>query len=103
MAVFAVTYAYQPDSLDARSELRPQHLEFLESLQAGGHLLASGRLEAGGEPGALLVIAGDTAGTDTITEIAELMDGDPFAQHGLLASRHVREWSIVFGSVGQQS
>lgn len=103
MATFAVTYTYRHDSDDARTELRALHLEFLRALHAEGRLLASGRLGEGGDPGALLIIAGDTAGTETMSDIAALMDGDPFSEHRLLASRQVREWTIVFGSVGQRA
>lgn len=101
MATFAVSYTYRPDSMDARMKLRPGHLEFLEGLLADGRIIVSGRLEAGGEPGALLIIAGEPG--DTVAEIAELMDGDPFSRHDLLSAREVREWSIVFGSLGTQA
>lgn len=102
MTTFAVTYAYAPDSEDARLEHRAAHLEFLEALHQRGRLLASGRLGEEGEPGALLIIAGDPGTDDTVDDISLLMDSDPFAQNGLIGSRVIRTWTIVFGAVGQQ-
>lgn len=108
MATFAVTYSYAPDSEAARLENREGHLAFLEGLHQSGRLLASGRLGAEGEPGALLIIAGEDADDsvidgDAIASIAALMDTDPFAQAGLIGSRTIRSWTIVFGAVGNQS
>ncbi|MCC9192345.1 YciI family protein [Arthrobacter sp. zg-Y916] len=90
MNTYAVTYTYSVESAVQRDAVRPNHVEFLQALFDSGRLLVSGPLDAG--TGALLVIqAPDEA------EAAAVMDGDPFAQAGLITERTISQWNIFFG------
>lgn len=92
MAYFAVFYTYSTDTerLDA---VRPEHRAFLGSLE---NLVASGPL-VGTDPGrALLIFRADDAAT-----VETLLDGDPFAEAGLVEEREVQEWNPVIGVFAQ--
>ena len=90
MNTYAVTYTYSAESAAQRDAVRPKHVEFLQALFDSGRLRVSGPLDAG--TGALLVIqATDEA------EAAAVMDGDPFAQSGLVSERRISHWNIFFG------
>ena len=93
MSLFAVTYRYAPDSAAGRDAHRPEHLEFLQELFDAERLVVSGPTDPAGEdPGALLVIRGESA-----EQVNAVMAGDPFAQHGFV-ERHVREWAVKYGA-----
>lgn len=93
MAFFAVTYAYAPNSDAGRDEHRPVHLEFLQNLFVSGRLVVSGPTDAAGpEPGALLIITGDS-----LDEVDAVMAQDPFAQRGFVR-RTIRSWDPKFGA-----
>ncbi|MBN9177456.1 MAG: hypothetical protein J0I43_08845 [Microbacterium sp.] len=92
MPIYAVSYRYRPDTEAARDELRPSHVEFLESLFTAGALRASGPTGDDATPGALLVVCADDA-----AQVASLIDDDPFNQAGLL-DRTIREWRLFFGA-----
>ncbi|GAA4776113.1 YciI family protein [Citricoccus nitrophenolicus] len=93
MAAYAVTYAYVPET-EEMTQTRPSHVEFLQGLHEQGTLLVSGRLTEADPLGALLIITGDS-----VDEVSEIMDGDPFHQGGFIAERTVRRWNIAFGSI----
>lgn len=91
MTTFAVTYVYDDRACD-RDIHRPAHRGFLGGLYAAGVLLASGPVSVGDMQGALLVVRADSV------EAAEaLLDADPFHTEGLVSSRAVAEWTVVFG------
>ena len=93
MSLFAVSYAYAPNSDDGRNELRPAHMAFLQNLFDTERLIVSGPVDAAGPtPGALLIIAGDSA-----EEVDMLMGQDPFATAGYV-ERQVRSWDPKFGA-----
>ena len=93
MALFAVSYTYTPDSDAGRDEHRPIHLEFLQGLFDSGRLIVSGPTDAAGpNPGALLIISGDS-----VSAVDELMSQDPFAQRGFV-ERNVLPWEPKFGA-----
>lgn len=89
MAVFAVTYLYAatPEQLN---EIRPIHRQWLASLLETGQLLASGPMID--NPEALLILNSESA-----TELASLLDNDPFDIAGFIGSRSIQQWNPVFG------
>jgi uncharacterized protein len=89
MPVFAVTYSYAA-SPEALAEIRPIHREYLSTLLSRGILLASGPFV--GSDGALLVIK-----AASVSEVAELLDNDPFDIAGFIVERAITEWNPVFG------
>jgi uncharacterized protein YciI len=92
MSIVAFTYTYAPNSDEARNELRPSHVEFLQGLFDSGILRVSGPTGEGIAPGALLILeAEDRAAADAI------LDGDPFFKAGLV-SRNSFEWKTYFGT-----
>jgi uncharacterized protein YciI len=97
MAAFAVTYVYasEPERLDA---VRPAHRAFLGSLFDAGRLVVSGPLPAVDDAprGALIILDVPDADVDAA---AALLDDDPYRREGLIATRTVREWEPVIGSL----
>jgi uncharacterized protein YciI len=89
MAVFAVTYAYSASEEDL-AEIRPAHRDFLKDHLDQGVLLASGPMVD--RPGALLIVR-----ADSVEEVAELLDQDPFDIAGYIGERAIAQWNPVFG------
>ena len=89
MSVFAVSYVYNatPEQLD---EIRPIHRQWLAGLLEAGQLLASGPMVD--NPEALLIFVADSA-----SDLAELLDNDPFDIAGFIGSRSIQQWNPVFG------
>lgn len=89
MAIFAVTYTYEATP-EALAEIRPTHREFLQKLLEAKTLLASGPfVEANG---ALLIFE-----AETVADLAQLLDNDPFDIAGFISERAITEWNPVFG------
>ena len=89
MAIFSVTYTYQASD-ETLAEIRPTHREFLKDLLDAGTLLASGPLV--GSSGALLVLR-----AESVEQVAEALDADPFDIAGVIAERAIVQWNPVFG------
>ncbi len=89
MAIFAVRYVYNTEN-DGLAEVRPIHREWLSEHLAAGTLLASGPLVD--NQGALLIWR-----SDSLTELAQLLDNDPFDIGGFIGSRDIEEWNPIFG------
>ncbi len=89
MAIFAVTYTYVATA-QALDEIRPTHRKFFSELLVKGVLLASGPMVD--TSGALLILSGES-----IEEIAQLLDSDPFEIAGFIGERAITEWNPVFG------
>ena len=89
MTVFAVTYHYgaTPEELDA---VRPTHRAWLSEQLAAENLLASGPMV--GVPIALLIWR-----SNSLEELNDLLNLDPFDQAGFIAERTITEWNPVFG------
>jgi uncharacterized protein YciI len=89
MPVFAVTYLYAatPEQLN---EIRPIHRQWLAGLLESGQLLASGPMID--NPESLLIFHSESA-----TELASLLDNDPFDIAGFIGSRSIQQWNPVFG------
>ncbi|PXY23367.1 hypothetical protein BAY59_27190 [Prauserella coralliicola] len=92
MTVFAVRYEYARGSEAERDEHRGDHVAFLRSLNEAGVLRLSGRLEDDAHPGALIVV-----GAGSAAEVERTLDDDPFWTAGVIATRDVRKWNVVFG------
>ncbi|MCL2787534.1 MAG: YciI family protein [Micrococcales bacterium] len=93
MHLFAVLYTYvdRPSDLDAA---RPAHRAWLKDLFDEGVVLLAGPMgEPGGAGGLILVRANDLA------EAAAIMDADPFEDDDLIASRLIRPFIQVYGTL----
>jgi uncharacterized protein YciI len=91
MTTFTIEYAYDERS-DARDEHRPAHRAYLASCAQDGTMLAYGRYDDDGAPGALLVCE-----ASDIDEVEKLVAGDPFVRAGLVPEHRIRVWPAVFG------
>lgn len=89
MPVFAVTYSYSAPA-DQLNEIRPIHRAWLATLLETGQLLASGPMVD--TPDALLIFQAESS-----TELAALLDNDPFDIAGFIGTRSILEWNPVFG------
>jgi len=89
MPVFAVSYIYSATE-DQLNEIRPIHRQWLGVLLEKGQLLASGPMVD--NPEALLIFRSDSA-----SELAMLLDNDPFDIAGFIGSRSIQQWNPVFG------
>jgi uncharacterized protein YciI len=86
--LYALICTDKPDSLGIRKANRPEHVEYLRSLD-DRLVLAGPFTEPDGQTmnGSLIVI--EAASLQAAKEIAA---GDPFAKAGLFASVEVRPW-----------
>ena len=89
MPVFVVTYLYSATA-EQLNEIRPIHRQWLAGLLESGQLLASGPMID--NPEALLIFRSDSA-----SELAMLLDNDPFDIAGFIGSRSIQQWNPVFG------
>ena len=89
MPVFVVTYLYSATA-EQLNEIRPIHRQWLAGLLEAGQLLASGPMID--NPEALLIFRSDSA-----SELAILLDNDPFDIAGFIGSRSIQQWNPVFG------
>ena len=89
MIVFAVNYTYVDDS-EAVAAIRPSHREWTTAQLAAGSLLASGPLPDSN--GALLIFR-----AESLSELAGLMNNDPFDLAGLIDERVIQQWNPVTG------
>ncbi|MEY3677268.1 MAG: hypothetical protein RL351_495 [Actinomycetota bacterium] len=89
MPTYAVTYNYtaSPEHL---AEVRPIHREWLAERLRDGALLASGPMVD--SPTALLIWK-----SNSVQELAALLDHDPFDIAGCIGERVIQEWNPVFG------
>ena len=90
--IFAVLCKDKPDSLQLRMDTRPEHVAFLNDLNAKGELAFAGPfLDADGKPNGSLVVV-DVADRAAAEALAV---ADPYAGAGLFASVEVRPWVWV--------
>lgn len=93
--LFALICKDKPGHLQVRLDARPDHVAFLNDLNAKGTLKFAGPfLDADGKPdGSLVVIeAADAAAAKAIA------DTDPYAKAGLFDSVDIRQWNWVFNN-----
>jgi uncharacterized protein YciI len=95
--IYAVTYRYA-DQPEVIAEHRPAHREYIASLLGEGGLIASGRTEGGETPSALLLFQ-----AESVAEVENVLDPDPFWTLGLIEKREIVEWILSSGSLGLDS
>ncbi|MGF7006229.1 YciI-like protein [Aminobacter sp. BE322] len=93
--LFALICKDKPGHLQVRLDTRPDHVAFLNDLNAKGALKFAGPfLDADGKPdGSLVVIEAADA-----TAAQAMADADPYAKAGLFESVQVRPWNWVFNN-----
>lgn len=86
---FALVAHDRPNRVALRTEIRPQHLEFLKSL--GDTLVFAGPFldEDGNMVGTIAVVE-----AGTLDEARAIYARDPFAQRGLFDSVTIRAWKM---------
>lgn len=89
MPIYAVTYVYNAP-IDQLNQIRPIHREWLSGLLESGDLLASGPMVD--TPEALLIFK-----SESVEQLASLLDHDPFDIAGFIGSRTIQNWNPVFG------
>lgn len=96
MTVFAVEYAYDAESTDARDTHRPAHRQWLAGLAEENVLLSSGPYTDGS--GALLIFkAPDQLALDHI------LQQDPFVAVRGIAGTRITPWNPVMGLLAGHS
>lgn len=89
MPIFAVNYLYTAPENQV-NEIRPIHRAWLSELLEKNILLASGPMVD--TPEALLIFR-----SESLEELAKLLDNDPFDIAGCIGSRTIQTWNPVFG------
>lgn len=90
MSMWAIEYRYDEAQDQERAEVRPEHRAYLASLMDAGVMLAYGRFDDDGAPGALLL----AEALDANAVEAYLAD-DPYMRAGLVGSHTVRPWAGI--------
>ena len=90
---FAFICQDKPGALQIRLDTRPEHLAYLDALNADGKLGFAGPFldDDGKSVGSLVVVK-----AETIEEARQIAGNDPYAKAGLFASVEVRAWNWVF-------
>jgi len=91
MTTFTIEYAYDERGVE-RDAQRPEHRAYLAGLAEQGTMLAYGRYDDAGSPGALLVCE-----ADTLDEVESIIASDPYMEAGLVPEHRIRVWPAVFG------
>lgn len=93
--LYALICKDKPDSLDVRMDARPDHVAFLQALNAAGQLkLAGPFLDDAGKPCGSLVVV-EAADRDAAWTLAA---GDPYAKAALFAHVDIQPWSWTFNN-----
>ena len=90
--LFALNCRDRPGQLQLRLDVRPEHLAYLDGLNANGVLKFAGPfLDDDGKPcGTLAMIEAEDA--DAARAVAA---GDPYARAGLFETVEIRRWNWV--------
>jgi uncharacterized protein YciI len=91
--LFAFLCQDKPGALQVRLDTRPEHVEWLNKLDAEGRLAFAGPfLDGDGKPnGTLMVVKAENLDDAKATSAA-----DPYAKAGLFASVAIRPWNWTF-------
>lgn len=91
--LFAFVCRDKPGSLQVRLDTRPEHVAFLEGLNAQQKLAFAGPfLDADGKPNGSLVVVE----APDLAEARALSAADPYAKAGLFESVEIRQWNWTF-------
>ena len=93
--LFAILCQDKPGALQVRLDTRPEHLAYLNGLNAEGKLAFAGPfLGDDGKPtGSLIGVK-----AETIEDARRLAENDPYAKAGLFAHVEVKAWTWVFNN-----
>lgn len=93
--LFAFLCQDKPGALQVRMDTRPDHVAYLNDLNASGKLAFAGPfLGDDGKPtGSLVVVK-----AETIEEARQIAENDPYAKAGLFAAVDVKAWNWVFNN-----
>ncbi len=93
--LFAFICQDKPGALQVRLDARPDHVAYLNELNANGKLAFAGPfLGDDGKPtGSLVAVK-----VETIEEARQIADNDPYAKAGLFAHVEVKAWNWVFNN-----
>ncbi|OQP86978.1 hypothetical protein BTR14_08590 [Rhizobium rhizosphaerae] len=95
--LFAFLCTDKPDALQLRMDTRPEHVAYLDGLNAKGILKMAGPfLSPDGAPVGSLVIV-EAADAEAARVLA---DGDPYAKAGLFAAVEIKPFNWVFNKPG---
>lgn len=85
----------KPAHLQLRLDTRPDHVAFLEKLNAEGTLKFAGPfLDTEGQPNGSLVVV-EAAGRE---QAAAIFAADPYAEAGLFGSTEILPWNWTFNN-----
>ena len=92
---FAFLCKDKAGALQVRLDTRPEHLSYLNALNADGKLAFAGPfLGDDGKPtGSLVVVK-----AETIEAAREIAANDPYAKAGLFADVEIKPWNWVFNN-----
>jgi uncharacterized protein YciI len=93
MSTYTIEYTYD-DRAEERNAVRPDHLNYLNGLVSAGTMLAFGRYNDDGEPGALLIV--EAVNSDAVEN---LVRNDPYVIAGLVPSHDIRSWPAIWGAI----
>ncbi len=91
MPTYMVEYTYD-DRSHLRDAHRPEHRAYLAGLVQTGRMIAFGRYDDTGSPGALLIVESNTA-----EEVEEMVRRDPYVTQDLVTKLRVRRWAATWG------
>ena len=93
--LFAFICQDKPGALQVRLDTRPEHVAYLNDLNANGKLAFAGPfLGDDGKPtGSLVVVK-----AETIEEARQIAENDPYAKAGLFSGVEVKAWNWVFNN-----
>jgi len=93
--LFAFLCQDKPGALQVRMDARPEHVAWLNEINAAGPLTFAGPfLDGDGKPNGSLVVVK----AETLEEAQAISAADPYAKAGLFASVDIRPWNWVFNN-----
>ncbi|WP_137157090.1 YciI-like protein [Rhizobium sp. FKL33] len=93
--LFAFLCQDKPGALQLRMDTRPEHVAWLNEINASGVLTFAGPfLDGDNKPNGSLVVVK----AETLEEAQAISAADPYAKAGLFASVDIRPWNWVFNN-----
>ncbi|PDT82003.1 YciI-like protein [Sinorhizobium sp. BJ1] len=93
--LFALLCTDKPGALQLRLDTRPDHVAYLNELNAKGILRIAGPFlgEDGKPTGSLVIVK-----ADTIEEAKAIAEADPYAKAGLFSKVEIKAYNWVFNN-----